>query len=284
MKRILLPTDFSENAYNAIKYAVQLFHKEEVIFYLLNTYTPVFYDSDFVLYSPSSSLSLDEIYKQNSQKGLLKIKDRVAEEHPNSLHTMECISSFSLLNEEIKEQVKSKNIDLVIMGTQGATGAAQILFGTHTVHAIQKAIVPILAIPSNCSYSTPKNILFPTDYDVNYTRDHLSLLKHIARENDSKIHILHVLFGNPVKEKQEEAKKILEDFLKDSHHAFYSVERNTVTEGIYDFQRNKEIDIIVMISNKHSFFENLLFRPVINEIGFNVKKPFLVIPSGKYNS
>ncbi|QED36579.1 universal stress protein [Antarcticibacterium arcticum] len=283
MKKILLPTDFSENAFNAIKYAVQLFQNEKCTFFLLNTYTPVLYDSDYILYSPAASLSLDEVYKNNSQSGLEKVKNRIITEYPNDLHSYELIPSFSLLNEEIKEQVQSRNIDLVIMGTQGATGAAQILFGTHTVHAIKRAICPLLAIPSGCDFKTPESILFPTDYDINYTRELLKLLKHLVKENNAKIHILHVFFGYPLEAEQEKSKKILANYFEDVPHQFYSIEKNTVTEGIYEFQEEHEPDVLAMISNKHSFFENLLFRPVINEIGFRVKTPFLVIPSGKFN-
>src|SRR5690606_6559757 len=237
MKKILLPTDFSENAFNAIKYAVQLFQKEECIFYLLNTYTPVLYDSDYILHSPASSLSLDELYKLNSEKGLEKVRALITEQFPNALHQYELISSFSLLNEEIKEQVSSRNIDLIVMGTQGATGAVQILFGTHTVHAMRRATCPLLAIPSGCNYSPPRNMLFPTDYEINYTEEHLELLKHLAKEYDSVIHILHVLFGVPLGEKQQLSKRLLANYLSDTSHQFYSKEKNTVPEGIYDFQK-----------------------------------------------
>lgn len=284
MKKILLPTDFSENALNAIRYAIQLFQDEECIFYLLNTYTPVLYDSDYILHSPASSLSLDELYKANSEKGLKRVKEQVREEFPNSLHHYKLISSFSLLNEEIKDQVTSKEIDLIVMGTQGATGAVQILFGTHTVHAIRRATCPLLAIPSGCKYKPPVNILFPTDYEINYTAEHLKLLKYLAKTHGAMIHVFHVLFGLPLGEKQEKAKKLLGNYLEDVSHHFYSAQKNTVTEGIYDFQKDHNIDLLVMISNKHSFFENLLFRPVINEVGFRIKTPFLVIPSGKFNT
>lgn len=283
MKRILLPTDFSDNAFNAIKYAVQLFENEACIFYLLNTYTPVLYDTEHILYSPSQ-LSLDEIYKNNSLKGLKKVEKKLKQEFHNPKHTIEQVSSFNLLNEEIPEQVKEKEIDLVIMGTQGATGAVEILFGTNTVHAIKKTKVPLMAIPSNIEFGQPKNILFPTDYDINYTAKHVQLLKDIANTYNSEIHILHVIFGQPLAQKQEKYKKILDEYFKETDHKFYSIEKNTVTEGIYDFQKENPIDLLVMISNKHSFFQNLLFRPVINDIGFHVKIPFLVIPSGKYNS
>lgn len=237
MKKILLPTDFSENAFNAIRYAVQLFQHEECTFYLLNTYTPVLYDSDYILHSPASSLSLDELYKANSEKGLQKVKDLIKEEFSNSHHHYELISSFSLLNEEIKDQVSSKHIDLIVMGTQGATGAVQILFGTHTVHAIRRATCPLLAIPSGCKYSTPRNILFPTDYEINYTAEHLRLLKHLALANESIIHVLHVVFGVPLGEKQEKAKKLLANYLNDTSHHFYIQEKIQLQKVFMIFKR-----------------------------------------------
>lgn len=281
MKKILLPTDFSQNAYNAIRYAVQLVNNEECVFYLLNTYTPVLYDSDFILYN-SSSLSLDEIYHQNSLKGLEKIKEKILQECGEA-HRFELIAEFNLLNEAIKEQVKDKQIDLVVMGTKGATGAEQILFGTHTVHAIKRVECPLLAVPSGFVFKDPYNILFPTDYDVNYSRDHLRILKDLALGNNSTIHILHVNFGFPLQPQQQKQKDLLSTYLSEVSHEFHEVEEQTVPQGIYTFQEVNEIDMMVMVSNKHSFFENLLFRPVINEIGFNLKIPLLVIPSGKFN-
>lgn len=282
MKKILLPTDFSENSYNAISYALRLYHNEECKFYLLNTYTPILYDAEFISYN-SPNLSLETIYQRNSLEGLERVEKRILKDFNNPLHQLEKISSFSLLNEEIKEQVKNKEIDLVVMGTQGATGALQILFGTHTVHAIKKATSPLLAIPSGYQYLQPRNILFPTDFDINYTKEHLFILKNIVANAGAVVNVLHVNFGYPLEPKQEKAKAILKDYLQDTPHHFYNVEDNTVAKGIYQFQKEKNVEMMVMISNKHSFFENLLFRPVINEIGFHLKIPLLVIPSGKFN-
>src|SRR5690606_22134083 len=145
---------------------------------------------------------------------------------------------------------KSKHIDLIIMGTQGATGAAQILFGTHTVHAIKRATCPLLAVPSGCTYNNPENILFPTDLDINYGREHLALLKHLARNHNSEIKILHVSFGYPLDEKKERSKKHLLNYFDDVNAEFHNIEKTTVTEGIYDFQKEHDINLLVMISNK----------------------------------
>lgn len=277
MKKILLPTDFSENAYNAAKYAVQLFKKEECLFYLLNTYTPVLYDNEYLVYSGTQP-TLSEIYQNKSMQGLERVLRRIKRNYKYEKHHFEKISSFNLLNDEIKEQVIEKEIDLVVMGTKGATGAEEILFGTHTVHAIKKARCPLLAIPALYEFKPPKNILFPTDYEVEIPLL-LKILKEIAEDNSSSIHILHVYFGVNLSSSQTSIKKALARAFKDIGHHFYSVTDKGVPRAIYDFQEENEIDMLAMINNKHSFFENLLFTPVVNEIGFNVKIPFLVIPS-----
>lgn len=283
MKKILLPTDFSDNAYNAIKYAVEIFKNDDCVFFLLNTYTPVLYDTKYILYSPSP-LALQEIYRNNSLKGLSEVKNKIKKDLPNSRHRWELVSSFNMLSDEIKEQVEEKKIDLVAMGTQGATGAKMILFGTHTIHAIKKTTCPLLAIPSGFKFKSLKNILFPTDYDLNFTAEHLKFLNELISKHASILHIINVYFGIPLEAKQLRSKNLLEDYFKNIPHNFYRIEKSSVPEGIDDFQKKNPVDLLAMISNKHSFFENLLFRPVINEIGFQVKIPFLVIPSGKYNT
>ncbi len=283
MKKILLPTDFSANSVNAIQYAVNLFKDKECTFYLLNTYTPVLYDTEYILYS-STQPNLEEIYHKNSLNGLQKVKRRITNKFKNPKHQFELISAFNILIEELRDQVKEKNIDLVIMGTQGATGAQEILMGTNTVQAIKRLRCPLLAIPSEYEYTTPDNILFPTDYELTYNSEQLKLLKEIVESYNSKLNILHVMEKKELSPEKDKNKKILAEEMKKVKHQFYSVEKKSITDVIYKFQQEHPTDMLVMINNKHSFFENLLFRPVINKIGFHVKVPFLVIPSGKYSN
>ena len=282
MKKILLPTDFSANAYNAITYAVNFFKDETCTFYLLNTFTPILYDTEYILYSTTQP-GLEEIYRENSEKGLQRILRRLNHKYKNPKHSFEPISAFNLLIEEMKDQVKSKNIDLVVMGTQGATGAQEILMGTNTVNAIKKLKCPILAIPSEYVFEKPEYILFPTDYELDYSTKQMKILKEIISLHKSKLNILHIA-TKELSPAQEQAKHSLADQLENKAHQFYSLEKKNITQAIYDFQNEHPTDMLVMINNKHSFFENLLFRPVVNKIGFHIKVPFLVIPSGKYSS
>lgn len=283
MRNILLPTDFSDNAYNAIAYAVQLFHHELCTFHLLNCYAPVYYDSDFIHYSPASTLTQTDVHRKSSKKNLTKVKTRIKTEFPDELHNFKIISSFNPLKEELNIQAKKIQPDAVIMGTQGATGAKQILFGSHTVNAIKKTDFPLIAIPSNYSFRLPKKILFPTDYEINYTKEHLKPLTDLAKKFSSDIDVLHVSFASHPPTLPPDGQKIIAGFLKDIPHDFSYIKKSTVPEGITFYQKDSKVDFLAMISNRHTPLETLLFRPVTNEIGFKITTPFLVIPSGKYN-
>ena len=278
MKRILLPTDFSENAYNAICYAVEFFKEEACEFYLLNTYTPVAYNVGSLVNS-YSALQLQEIAGKNAQQGLDDIIAKLKKDFNNSRHEFRSIAVFNLFINEMLEVISENDIELVVMGTQGATGAKEVFMGTHTMFAIKKVKCPVLAVPSGFKYEAPKEILFPTDFRVNRTNRQLSLLKEISSDHNSRIHILNAYYSVPLDEKQKDIKSFLDAYFLDNAHLFHIAEGTDVLDAVETFQQKNKINLLVMIHNKHSFFENLLFKPVINQIVYHTKVPFLVIPS-----
>ena len=277
MKKILLPTDFSDNAFNAIEYALQLFEKEACTFYLLNIYTPIVYDTEYVGYS-SINPSLDEIYKKNSITGLHKTEKRIKESFDNKLHQFKQISSFNILTDEINDLVEKEAIDLIIMGTQGATGAKEVLFGSTTVRVIHRAKIPVIAIPSAYAFNGLENLLFPTDYDIDYHESQLYWINYLAENNHSKLHIVHISKDDFLSANQKKKKAELTGKLQPKSYKFSLVEGKNIAQTIYKFEKENNINLLAMINNKHSFFENLFFKQIIDEIGFHTKVPFLVIP------
>lgn len=282
MKKIILPTDFSENAYHAIAYALELFKNETCTFFLLNTYTPILYDSEYMYYTPT--MSLDEVYKTNSIKGLDRLLKRINKEFNNPNHSFKKISVFNFLTDEINEQVEEKGIDLVVMGTQGATGAKEVLFGSQTVHTIKKSKCPVLAVPSDYEFTPLKSILLPSDLSIGFKENQLKLLRKLALDNKVDLHILHIMTEDGLNAVQEEGKHELSKYFKDVSLHFHFEKGDDIQKGILKFQEKNPVEILCMINNKHSFFENLFFKPVIHKVGFHVKVPFLVIPSGKYST
>ena len=282
MKRIILPTDFSDNAYNAICYAIDLLKEEECTFYLLHTYTPAIYQAEYVLHSPGQ-IGLGDIYQENSLTQLNELKKKLIVEHNNKKHTIMVHSAFNTLVDEIVEISMNENADMVIMGTQGATGAKEILIGTNTVHVIKKACCPVIAIPPNFKYETPKEILFPTDLGIDYQEEQLGALAFLAKQHVSRIDVLHISTGYDLSEEQLKNKAKLDGIFGRIAHLFHEMPNQEVITAINNFQQKNKVNLLVMIQNRHTFFERLFLEPVIKKLGFHVTIPFMVIPPNKNN-
>lgn len=279
MKHILLPTDFSDNSWNAIVYAIKLFKKETCTFYLLNTYTPIIYNVEYVLGYPAQ-FGLGDAIRNASQENLKEMVERISETFKdNSKHTFRTLARFNTLVSGIKEFLLDNKTDLIIMGTKGATGAKEVLFGSNTVHVFKDIKCPVLAIPSDFEFEKPHEILFPTDLEVDYNAFQLDILKQLAKANNARINALHVSTGYDLTDKQINNQLELENQFKTISYLFHHYKSMNVTEAIDRFQIKSKINLITMINNKHSFFENLFFRSTLNQIGFNLNVPFLVLPS-----
>lgn len=278
MKRILLPTDFSENAYNAIQYALELFKNEVCVFYLLHTYTPAIYQAEYVLHSPGQ-IGLGDIYQTNTMEQLQKLQQRIETETRNPKHSFVLRSAFNTLVEEILEAVEEDKIDLIVMGTQGATGAVEIILGTNTVYVLRRAKCPVIVVPSSYKYSKPKSILFPSDYEVNYKSESLKELQYIAEEYAATLNVLHITSPNGLSQNQLENKAKLKRILSAINGFFHDEPDQDIITAINNFQATTKINLLVMLKNKHTFFERLFFEPVIKKIALHVNIPFMVIPA-----
>ena len=277
MKNILIPTDFSDNAYKAISYAVRLLKDETCTFHLLHTYTPAIYQSEYLLHSPGQ-LGLGDIYRTDSETKLEDLKQKVISQFNNPKHVFKTYSAFSVLMEAIDELVESKKIDLLIMGTQGATGAKEIFLGSSTVHTIKRAKCPVLAIPFDFDIEMPRKILFPTDYEIEYNFELIKQVLFIAKVHKSTLDIMHVRSGYELSEEQKKNKGKLDHLLAETKHKFHELPDQGIIEAINSIQAELNHQMLVMVKNKHSFLENLFLKPVINQIGFHSNIPFMVLP------
>lgn len=277
MKNILIPTDFSENAWNAIDYALQFLKDEKCTFYIVNTYTPTFYRPDYWVGGPVVS-GIPDKGVDISLSGLENTLKRMQDNYVNSNHTFTTLSAFNTLYDEIREICEDKKIDLVVMGTQGASGMQEILFGSNTVHVLQKASVPVLAIPAGFPYTPSKHILFPTDFEIDYTKANLDALLWLSKLGCSNINIMHVSAPGGLTPAQQNKKAHLESMMTGSIHTMHDWPDQELIGAINKFQEKTPVDLLVMVKNKHSFWERLFIEPIIKKIGFHCNVPFLVLP------
>lgn len=282
MRTILIPTDFSSTSYKAMEYAAQLFINEACTFYVLNTYTPValytttIYDSHTALH-----LDLGELYKTKSEENLEKIIARVTKAYPNKLHTFIAIASYNVLTVEVNELVETYEIDCIIMGTNGASSLVEVFIGSQTMHVIRNAKVPVIGIPSKYVHTSHRDILFATDYRVGTDQVGLSLLESMCQKHVSRLIFLNAYYGIPLDNQQLKNKDALDTYFDRDAHINEVADGMDVLEAVEDFQSRHKIDLLVLVHNKHNFFTNLLFTPVVRKIVHHSTVPFMILPPAK---
>ncbi|UWX54410.1 universal stress protein [Maribacter litopenaei] len=242
MTRILLPTDFSDNSFKAITYALSLYKNVSCTFYILNTYMPPVYHTEYILGSPGQ-IGLGDMIKEESEKSLKELKTKLEDEFKNPLHTFITHSAFNMLTNEIVQITEAEKIDLVIMGTKGATGAQEILLGTNTVHVLKNSKCPVLAIPQGFDFEKPKVILFPSDFEVSLTKENPAILLQIVKEHNSEINVMHVFTELKLNPTQTKNRKSLETLLG-NNGLFHDVGSDEIITAINKFQLKVKIDFL----------------------------------------
>ena len=180
MRKIIVPVDFSENAFNALKYACELFKYEKSEFYILHAYADEVFNSETTI-TPEFLEEYKETVKKNSERELDKVKSRILELFPNPKHSFFVRSAFGLLIDEVNDLAERENADLIVTSTRGLTNDRKMTFGSNTLQIIKYVQCPVLSIPENYEFSDPRHILFPTNYLLPYQRRELKLVGGIAR-------------------------------------------------------------------------------------------------------
>ena len=136
MKNILLPTDFSKNAWNALFMALKLYADFECRFYIMNCY-----DLDMKYAGGAqSTIRSGMVYKalkNTSNSGLDEVIQYLSENHHNAKHQFETIAHSGDILSGLRSTITKYDIETVIMGTKGATGAKGVFLGSNTVKVLK---------------------------------------------------------------------------------------------------------------------------------------------------
>lgn len=276
MRKVVVPTDFSKNAFNALKYACQLFKYTRADFFILHAYADEVYQQDRVV-KRSSLDALKEVTYKNSEKQLSKIIKDIFEYSPNPRHKFNSISAFGTLTDEINDLINSENADIVVMGTRGESNDRTITFGSNTIQVLKYVQCPVLAIPENYKYHPPKELLFPSDYLVPYKRRELKLVCELTGSFKSSIHMLYIDSNKKLSLRQEDNMSLLKECLYKANLYFETTEGKDKTIAITKYIVHKEMDLLIMANSRHSHLEQMLHQSTIEKIGLHIKIPFLVL-------
>lgn len=279
MKQILIPTDFSDSAWNALFTGLKLFPDTSCHFLLLNAYEPKAGD----LLGKKGKERLGVLYESmeaHANKELDTMLAYLSKNHHNGKHSFEKLAVADDLVEALEEQLLVKDIELIIMGTQGATGAKGVFIGSNTVSVLKKVRnCPVLAVPESYNFQALKQVVFPTDFTRHYDPGELKPLLELLHNWSASLLVLHLALEFELSEEQQAIKKLLVSRLEGIEHSFHREEfTSDFSTAFADFAREHRADMIALVHYKHSFMEKLTREPVIKRVAFTSVLPILVLP------
>lgn len=270
MKRILVPCDFSDPAVQAFKFAIEIALKSRGEIFLLNVVeVPVMHETVLMptLYFEQSLMNE---MKATADKKFQKMKDKWGSEGI----TVSTHVEFGVTITSIRQFIEEKKIDLVVMGTHGASGAREFLIGSNTEKIVRTSLVPVMAIKKSTKLSNVKNIVFPNDLDLE--NEHLTLkVKELQNFFKATLHILYI--NSPAFfQRDVDTKMRLKDFAKRFMLKDYTLNvYNDVDQenGINNFTREVKGDLIALATHGRRGISHLVSGSIAEDIVNHVDCP-----------
>jgi nucleotide-binding universal stress UspA family protein len=281
MIKILLPTDFSEGAANALQFLTQQFRYTPLEITLLHTYHLQIVDP--FTHQEIINMQERELRAWAEQK-LENIKQKILQELPGS--HVNCVTRLGLAVDEILDFSKQNNIDFIIMGTLGASGLSEILIGSNTAKVIESSRCPVLAVPLHFhSHRLPTEKLKVT-YACDFTDldlyAFLQINKFLSLCN-GKLCLMHV-----AKSKDDVSSGFIQeliDFLSLSFDAleFELIEAPDVLKGIKEFTEKNPQNVLAMTTHKRTFLDKLYSKSITTSVAFHNQTPLLALHKYRNN-
>ncbi len=269
-KNIMVPLDFSKCALNALKYAIQFATEKESKLIVLHAYhvpvpaaeSGVYMNTNIITdFEKDATEKFNEIRK--SLPGLQSVK-------------VEFKTKALFAFDAILQEIDQSDVDLIIMGTHGASNTFDELIGSNTLHVIKRSKVPVLAIPANYENFQIDHILFAFDFRELGAKQSLDPLIQFALDFGAMIHVLHITDKlDRLHQGAIEEAKILESYLRKVPHQYEMLEDEHVEDGIMGYLDNNQMDVICVMPRKHSLLERLFQSSITKQLAHHSNIPLL---------
>lgn len=270
MKTLIIATDFSKEAENALEYAGALAQQLHVKLVLVNAFNIPVHAANSLL----SASAFQDLIDHN--KGVLR--NRASKLSSDYAIDVDYESGLLDLTNELDQLMLKHNAQLVIMG-MAARSVEQDLFGNTTTAAIMKLKYPVLAIPMNSKFEGIKRILFASDAKQDETV--LIKIRKLAILLNAEVEVFYVaktIRDLKAKEAELSGAPLITEVLADVPHYYKSVEPGPVIKEIEKEVINFKADLLIMVPHKYGFLESIVHRSKTRIMASNNSVPLLSIP------
>jgi len=269
MKTILVPTDFSSNAKNALKYANALAKSLKAKIVLCNVYTPSVGKFNMI-----SGIIAEEISsaKVDALKKLNKLNDECTKASCSQV-----VAVGDTVN-GILDTAKEKKASFIVMGTHGASGLNKVLFGSNASNVISKSEIPVLTIPQRYKYKKIEKIIYASD--LNNITAELKILQPFAKSLNANIEVLYLDYGWDKGFSKSQPFEVAMKKNKYKNVTFVikkvSMEKAMVVH-LKAYTNKKANAILVMFTQDKAWFDKFLIGSKTEDLAFNLKMPLLAV-------
>lgn len=271
MTKILVPTDFSPTAENALRFAIKLALTINGEIILYHVFTPL--ENLYI-----ETAAQRELHNAST---LAQIQDRL-DDLKNSVQN-EAVSiktaiGRSPITKNVIEFAEANHIEMIIMGTKGASGIRKVVLGSEAARIIEESTVPVFLIPDEFSGDIPKQILFTTTSGVKDKDAVATLLKWMGT---SEVHValLHIS-DNETKSKNVGLRDYIAVIPETFKHnlSFKRLESSYAKDTIEKLVREFPYDMLAMVRRRKSLIERIFLPSISREVAYLTEHPLLVFP------
>lgn len=273
MKTLLVPTDFSPNAENAMYFAFQLARKMQAGIILMHAYRLPIPVADI----PYHILAEEQKNKEKETEALLRKECSGLINAGGPEVEYLAVEGFGM--DAIIETAEKRDVDYIIMGTKGRSNLAGTVFGSITSRVIERSKVPVMAIPQKIEFFQPiKKITYAT----NYHRSDIPAIRKIAElaaALDARVHILHITNDDAASENETASMQKFNLKIKErivgSHLSFQVMHGPDVEQELQRYVANEATDMLVLSTHVRNLADRIFGTSLTRHLVLNASIPVI---------
>lgn len=273
MKTLIIPTDFSPAAENAVDYAIALAKEVNASITLLHVYqVPVTITTD----TPIVVVAEEDLRK--AAEGHLHTKKMEIEERAGNSVTVYTELRLGDTVTELEDLSKNRNPYAVVMGSNGHSGLEQVLFGSTTLKTIRHLTTPVIAVPSGTRYKGIKKIGFACDYKQVVETTPEQIIKDFVKNFNAEFHILNVDYENRnFKAETPEQSLLIHTLFEELNPMYDFIESADIEQGLNNFAEKHSLDLLITIPKKHKLLDGLFHKNATKQLVFHSHVPVMCV-------
>lgn len=276
MKNILFPTDFSKNALHAAEYAGMIAHKFNANVVLLNIYSvPIITEYQVPYNIEDFTVEMKAISERNLSDFTTKFMEITGLES----HRISQKIEYGFIEDIISDTAKNLDIDMIVMGTKGASNVLDKWIGTTAQVVMKQAECPVWIIPEKAKINYPQKFLYAADLMEDEITATQKLMEFVSpfEANCKILHIDDNFNLNPDAETETKINKLKEKFKDDDSVFVRNIKRDDVVEGLEAYIESYNPDVLVLAVHDKSLFSRIFEESVTNHFVFHADLPMLIL-------